>query len=108
MGTYPGGWAKGISYPAAQFLKPYPCPDTGRGYNSYNVSDGTARAAGKRWCGVEGQIKDMKALGANPSTGQLQPGIWMDQCFPNGCDDGAFSICRTVRLANPKSTISEQ
>eukprot|EP01050_Picozoa_sp_SAG11_P041061 SAG11_NODE_18197_length_497_cov_1.319095_1_plen_78_part_10 len=78
MGTYPGPWARGISYPAAQHIKPYPCPVKGNGYNGYNGSPASAHSAGKRWCGEEGQIKDMKALGANPATGQLQPGIWMD------------------------------
>ena len=66
MGTYPGGWAKGISWPAWKYLKPYPCPG--------NAS---------RSCGVEGQVLDMIASGADPSY-QLQPGIWIDACFPNG------------------------
>eukprot|EP01047_Picozoa_sp_COSAG01_P053598 COSAG01_NODE_5762_length_4048_cov_3.069385_3_plen_254_part_00 len=56
MGTYPGGWAKGISWPAWQYIKPYPCAG--------NQS---------RSCGVEGQVLDMIANGADPSY-QLQPG----------------------------------
>ena len=53
----PGGWAKGISWPAWQYLKPYPCP-----------SNST------RTCGVEGQIIDMIQNGADPDY-QLQPGV---------------------------------
>ena len=69
----PGGWARGISYPASKFLKPYRC-NTSLPWH----------AAPSRWCGLEGQIKDMKVLGANPATGQLTPGVWMDACYPNG------------------------
>jgi hypothetical protein len=36
-----------------------------------------------RTCGVEGQIYDMIENGADPAY-QLQPGIWIDECFPNG------------------------
>ncbi len=60
------GWAKGISWPAWEYLKPYPCPTNPA-----------------RTCGVEGQITDMIENGADPSY-QLQPGIWIDECFPNG------------------------
>ena len=66
MGTYPGGWARGISWPASQYLKPYPCPG--------NAS---------RTCGVEGQVLDMIKYGVDPGY-QLQTGLWVDGCFPNG------------------------
>eukprot|EP00039_Didymoeca_costata_P004867 m.76723 g.76723 ORF g.76723 m.76723 type:complete len:346 (+) comp12574_c0_seq3:162-1199(+) len=62
MGTYPGAWSKGISWPASQYLKPYKCP-----HNS------------SRTCGVEGQVEDMINLGVSPES-QLQPGIWLDAC----------------------------
>lgn len=67
MGTYPGSWSAGRSFPAAQFLKPYPCAS--------NAS---------RLCGVEGQIDDMLRIGAHAPSGQLQAGLWMGPCAPNG------------------------
>lgn len=43
MGTYPGGWSKGISDPAAAHLHAYPCPKYPQ-----------------KTCGIEGQVLDMK------------------------------------------------
>jgi hypothetical protein len=67
MGTYPGSWSAGNSYPAWLFLESRPC--------AWNAS---------RSCGVKGQVEDMLALGANASSGQMQPGLWMGPCEPNG------------------------
>eukprot|EP01048_Picozoa_sp_COSAG05_P020529 COSAG05_NODE_3508_length_2020_cov_2.252473_2_plen_300_part_00 len=39
MGTYPGGWSKGLSDPAAQFLHAFPCPKYPQ-----------------KTCGIEGQV----------------------------------------------------
>ena len=96
----PGGWAQGISFPANQFLKSYPCP-----------------AAVNRTCGMEGQILDFITNGADPAyvvlvfllvslsallillgccflvrlryRYQLQPGISIGGCVPNGTMTGA-------------------
>jgi hypothetical protein len=76
MGTYPGRWAANVSFPAAPYLKPYPCAAPPPGLPRRR---GWQPAPG-RWCGMEGQIKDMKALGVDPGSGQLQPGVWMDEC----------------------------
>ena len=42
-----------------------------------------------KWCGLKGQVQDMIDAGAEPSTGQVSPGIWMNNCaktsaFPDG------------------------
>eukprot|EP00729_Bicosta_minor_P016418 gene16418-9532_t len=42
-----------------------------------------------QWCGIKGQVQDMIDAGTNPATGQLSPGIWMNNCvkskaFPTG------------------------
>lgn len=67
MGTYPGSWSKGISYPAKDHLEAYPCPH-----------------ASGRWCGIKGQLKDMVQQGVNASSLQLQMGIRVDACLPGG------------------------
>lgn len=74
ISTYPGAWSQGISFPANEFLKPYPCPGNHT-----------------RTCGVEGQVLDMRRLGADAAGGQLQPGLSMSGCranstTPNGWD----------------------
>ena len=54
MGTYPGGWARGISYPAWQYLKPFSCADA-----AVSVGQDPTRT-----CGLEGQIIDMIKFGS--------------------------------------------
>ena len=67
MGTYPGSWSRNLSYPAAQFLHSFPCPNYPQ-----------------KTCGLEGQVEDMLKHGANPSTGQLSPGLCPDICSADG------------------------
>ena len=74
--------AANISFPAAPYLKPYPCAKPPPGMPPRPAHAGPPGPG--RWCGMEGQIKDMKALGVNPSNGQLQPGVWMDACNVEG------------------------
>ena len=33
-----------------------------------------------KWCGLKGHVQDMIDVGTKPSTGQLSPGIWMNNC----------------------------
>jgi hypothetical protein len=70
MGTYPGSWSNGLSYPAADHVAAFPCPN-------YRVKQ----------CGLEGQVLDMLSHGVNPS-GQLSPGIWPLPCAANGTVTG--------------------
>jgi hypothetical protein len=47
-----------------------------------------AHTVGK-WCGLKGQVQDMIDSGADAASGQLSPGIWMNNChisaeFPSG------------------------
>jgi hypothetical protein len=42
-----------------------------------------------QWCGLKGQVQDMIDAGADPASGQLSPGMWMNNCvktsqFPDG------------------------
>ena len=42
-----------------------------------------------KWCGMKGQIQNMIDAGADPASGQISPGIWMNNCvlstkFPTG------------------------
>ena len=67
MGTYPGGWSRNLSFPAAQFLRPFPCPKYPQ-----------------KTCGLEGQVLDMMKHGADPSSGQLSPGLLPDACAADG------------------------
>lgn len=67
MGTYPGSWSKGLSYPAAQHLKAVPCP-----------------AYPQKLCGLEGQVLDMLAHGVVAATGQLSPGLSPGRCSADG------------------------
>ena len=67
MGTYPGGWSKNLSFPAAQFLHPFPCPQYPQ-----------------KTCGLEGQVLDMLQHGASPGNGQLSPGLLGHSCSVDG------------------------
>eukprot|EP00038_Savillea_parva_P005864 m.160364 g.160364 ORF g.160364 m.160364 type:complete len:371 (-) comp11935_c0_seq1:339-1451(-) len=66
MGTYPGSWSQGLSYPAHTHLLPTPCP-----------------AYPSKLCGLEGQVLDMLSHGVKPN-GQLSPGLMPNPCVPNG------------------------
>ena len=66
MGTYPGGWSKGLSFPAAKYLHSYPCPKYPQ-----------------KTCGIEGQVLDMIKQGVDPA-GQLSPGLWPTPCSADG------------------------
>jgi hypothetical protein len=42
-----------------------------------------------QWCGLKGQVQDMIDAGTDPASGQLSPGLWMNNCifnsdFPDG------------------------
>jgi hypothetical protein len=42
-----------------------------------------------KWCGMKGHVQDMIDAGTNPATGQLSPGLWINNCmktsqFPDG------------------------
>ena len=66
MGTYPGSWSKGLSFPAAQYVESFPCP-------SYP----------KKTCGLKGQVLDMLAHKVDPND-QLSPGLWPGPCSADG------------------------
>lgn len=34
-----------------------------------------------QWCGMKGQVQNMIDAGADPASGQISPGIWMNNCF---------------------------
>ena len=70
MGTYPGSWSSGLSYPAADHVAAFPCPN-------YRTKQ----------CGLEGQVLDMLSHGVDPD-GQLSPGIWPLPCATNGTVTG--------------------
>jgi hypothetical protein len=67
MGTYPGGWSKGLSYPAADYLHSFPCPQYPQ-----------------KTCGVEGQVLDMLKHGVSAGSGQLSPGLAPNPCSADG------------------------
>eukprot|EP00041_Stephanoeca_diplocostata_P010452 m.166306 g.166306 ORF g.166306 m.166306 type:complete len:349 (+) comp18153_c0_seq11:108-1154(+) len=67
MGTYPGAWSRGLSYPAWMYLESKPCP-----------------AYTEKQCGIKGQILDMIRQGVAVENGQLSPGLSPALCFPNG------------------------
>lgn len=42
-----------------------------------------------RWCGLKGQVQNMLDAGTNAGSGQLSPGVWLNEChvsrqFPTG------------------------
>jgi len=67
MGTYPGAWSKGLSYPAATHLLAVPCPEYPQ-----------------KMCGLEGQIENMVARGVDVKSGQLSPGLSPGPCSSDG------------------------
>lgn len=47
-----------------------------------------------QWCGIKGQVQDMIDAGTNPATGQLSPGIWMNNCVKSKAyPTGNFYAC---------------
>lgn len=71
MGTYPGSWSQGLSYPAAAHLAAVPCP-----------------AYPAKTCGLEGQVLDMARNGVDAASGQLSPGLWPTACSADGSETG--------------------
>ena len=96
MGTYPGGWSKGLSFPAAKFLHSYPCPKYPQ-----------------KTCGIEGQVLDMIKQGVDPA-GQLSPGLWPTPCSADGTNTSTgwtkaalaefltFLVSATLRPLSPR------
>ena len=39
-----------------------------------------ARGLRAKWCGMKGQVQNMLDAGADAASGQLSPGIWMNNC----------------------------
>ena len=64
MPADPGGWSKGLSFPAYSHLESKPCP----GYP-------------KKTCGLEGTVLDLLSNGVDPASGQLSPGLAPDACL---------------------------
>ena len=67
MGTYPGPWSQGLSFPAAQYLESTPCP-------KYPAKE----------CGLKGQVLNFLSKGTSAATGQLSPGLMPQVCSPDG------------------------
>ena len=60
-------------------------------YINKTVCDPDRHTVGQ-WCGLEGLIDDMLEAGADAASGQLSPGVWMNEChitdeFPEGITD---------------------
>jgi hypothetical protein len=72
MSTYPMfPEARGGDVPAYNNLHAHNCT-----YNKYEM------------CGLKGYVRDLLRLGANPSSGQASPAVWLGGCVPNGTLNG--------------------
>ena len=64
-------------------------------YINKTVCDADRHTVGQ-WCGLEGLIDDMLEAGVDAASGQLSPGVWMNEChvtdeFPEGVTDQGWT-----------------
>ena len=64
-------------------------------YINKTVCDPDRHTVGQ-WCGLEGLIDDMLEAGVDAASGQLSPGVWMNEChitdeFPEGITDQGWT-----------------